>query len=110
MPLDRIVRDKTINVEHRNLAESHDKLRARCATLQGHVDAEALKWLEGIPLVIHSLESAISAERAYDRDWFASKLWSKNVKAKVAQALADACSPYPTVNVRLWKIIARSAK
>ena len=110
MPLNRVVKPLPRGViAQRGLYEVNRLLRKKLAALQTHVDEEGVRWANGIASSIYSMQSAAAAAETYDRRWFAKSLWSKNVKARIARSLIDACSPYPTIDTSLWQKIVRSA-
>lgn len=105
--IDRVARDVPPSaLSHAGMGASNAMLRARCAALQAHVDALARKWIEGIPGMIFSFESAAEVAAEYDGGWFGRQLWSDDVKADAARAFVAASAPYPTVDTSIWKKIS----
>lgn len=105
--IDRVVPDVPPSaVSHAGMGAANDMLRARCAALQAHVDALARKWIEGIPSMIFSFETAAEVASEFDRGWFNRQLWSDPVKREAAAAFVAAVAPYPTADVSVWKSIA----
>lgn len=105
--IDRVTRDVPPGaLTHAGMGAANEMLRARCAALQAHVDAEARRWIEGIPDTIFSYETAAAAVSEYDGGWFKSRLWSDEVKREAAQAFIAAVAPYVGIDVSVWKRIA----